>query len=132
MPLTPRRYTTALEIWMRKHGGPLYRGYSWRALLKDGAKGCADTEYGRALVPKMMESCTRGDYCALAGQGYRMLAEAMEAALPHPIDCPALLMCGEYERAGSAKRYNRAWTKGERLPLVWIPDAVHHSNTDNP
>mgnify|MGYP006983798325 CR=1 FL=1 len=40
------------------------------------------------------------------GFGYRMLAEAIKADLPYRISCPALLICGEKYKAGSAKRYN--------------------------
>ena len=40
------------------------------------------------------------------GFGYRMLAEAIKADLPYHISCPALLICGEKDKAGSAKRYN--------------------------
>lgn len=49
------------------------------------------------------------EYARLAGFGYRMLAEAIKADLPYHISCPALLICGEKDKAGSAKRYNRKW-----------------------
>ena len=68
-------------------------------------------------------------HCGLV---YRMLADALEANLPYRIDCPALLFCGVHDRAASTKRYNRAWSQGEGLSLVWVPAAGHNSNTDNP
>ena len=43
------------------------------------------------------------EYAGLAGFGYRMLAEAIKADLPYRISCPALLICGEKDKAGSAK-----------------------------
>ena len=94
--------------------------------------GCADTPYGRALMRRMMDSYSPAEYAALAAHGFRMLADAMEANLPYRIDCPALLFCGVHDRAASTKRYNRAWSAGEGLPLVWVPAAGHNSNTDNP
>ena len=30
------------------------------------------------------------------------------------------------------KPFNRKWTKGEGIPLVWIPGAGHNSNSDKP
>lgn len=45
------------------------------------------------------------EYARLAGFGYRMLAEAIKADLPYHISCPALLICGEKDKAGSAKSY---------------------------
>ena len=61
-----------------------------------------------------------------------MLAEAMEADLPYKIDCPAILICGERDHAGSAKHYNRRWAEKEGLPLFWIKGAGHNANTDRP
>ena len=63
---------------------------------------------------------------------YRMLAEAMEANLGYRIPCPALLICGEKDRAGSCVRYNRAWHQKAGIPLAWIPHAGHNANSDAP
>ena len=62
----------------------------------------------------------------------KMLADAMDADLPYVIDCPAVLICGEKDQAGSAKSYNRRWAKKEGLRVFWIKDAGHNSNTDRP
>ena len=71
-------------------------------------------------------------YARLAGFGYRMLAEAIKADLPYHISCPALLICGEKDKAGSAKSYNKKWHQREGLSLKWIKNAGHNSNTDQP
>ena len=34
-------------------------------------------------------------YAQIAGHGFKILAEAMEANLPYKIKCPAQLICGE-------------------------------------
>ena len=60
----------------------------------------------------------------------KMLAEAMEKDLPYTIHCPALLICGEQDRAGSCIRYNKAWHKDTKIPIAWIQNAGHNSNTD--
>ena len=127
-----RRYLTASELWIMKHTEMLYRPYPWKALLKAGAKGCAETEYGQTCMQEMMCAYSKDDYCALVCHGYRILAEAIEADLPYAIDCPALLICGEQDKAGYTKRYNRTWAAQEHLPLVMIPNAGHNSNTDQP
>ncbi|MGN0642142.1 MAG: alpha/beta fold hydrolase [Huintestinicola sp.] len=129
-----RCYVTAAEIWLLKRMEPVYRVYPWKMLLESGSKGCAETEYGRKLMRDIMEVYTdaREDYCHIAGTGFKMLAEAMEADRPYNIDCPALLICGEHDKAGSAKRYNRAWSEKDNIPLVWIENAGHNSNTDAP
>ena len=113
---------------------PVYRHYPWKALLKSGTKGVAVSPYGRALMGKMMKEYT-GDqerYARIAGHGFRILAQAMERDLPYALRCPALLLCGERDRAGSCVRYNRAWHRDTGIPLHWIRDAGHNSNTDQP
>lgn len=129
-----RGYTTALEIGLLKRMEPLYRLLPWRLLLRWGSSGVAVSEYGRRLMRDMMSAYTgqQERYARLAGHGYRMLAEAMEADLPYRISCPALLICGEKDRAGSCVRYNRAWHRKASIPLSWIAHAGHNANTDAP
>ena len=129
-----REYVTAAEIWLLKRMEGVYRHYPWKSLLKSGTEGVAETEYGRALMREMMMvyDGDQAHYAKLAGHGYRMLAEAMEADLPYELRCPALLICGEKDHAGSCIRYNRAWHKKTGIPIEWIKDAGHNSNTDAP
>ena len=129
-----REYVTGVEVALLKKMEPVYRCYPWRSLLKSGSAGVAVSEYGQKLMREMM-MVYDGDqerYAKLAGHGYRILAEAMEADLPYAIPCPALLICGEKDRAGSCIRYNKAWHKKTGIPIEWIPEAGHNSNTDAP
>lgn len=129
-----REYVTAPEIWLLKRMEPVYRHYPWKALLRSGTNGVATSEYGRDLMRKIM-MVYDGDqerYAAISGHGFRMLAEAMEADRPYEIRCPALLICGEKDRAGSCIRYNKAWHKKTGIPVRWIKGAGHNSNTDAP
>ena len=129
-----RSYVTAAELWLLKRMEPIYRRYPWKSLLRSGPDGTACSEYGRALMREMM-LVYDGDqrrYAQLAGHGFRILAEAIEADLPYAIPCPALLICGEKDRAGSCVRYNRAWHKRTGIQLEWIQGAGHNANTDGP
>ena len=129
-----RSYVTGLEIWLLKRMEPVYRLYPWRSLLRTGTDGVAETPYGRELMRSMM-MVYDGDkdrYARLSGHGMKMLAEAMEADLPYELRCSALLICGEKDRAGSAKRYNKAWHKKTGIPIEWIEGAGHNANTDAP
>ena len=74
----------------------------------------------------------RNRYAKISGHGFRILAEAVERDLPYEIKCPALLICGEQDHAGSCVRYNKAWHKNTGIPPEWIKDAGHNSNTDQP
>ena len=129
-----REYVSAAEIWLLKRMEPVYRHYPWKALLKSGTNGVATSAYGRRLMRDMMmvydgqQEC----YAGIAGHGFRMLAEAMEEDLPYRIKCPALLICGEKDHAGSCIRYNKAWHRKTGIPIKWIKGAGHNSNTDAP
>ena len=79
-----------------------------------------------------MESYSKREYCELAAYGYQMLADAIDAQRPYNIDCPALLLCGEKDHAGDVRKFNRSWTEGEGIPLIWVPGAGHNANVDNP
>lgn len=129
-----RRYVTAVEIWLLKRMEPVYRWYPWKTLLKQGSNGVATSAYGRQLMREMMLEFDgkQNRYAELAGHGYKMLAEAMEKDLPYEIKCPALLICGEKDKAGSCIRYSKAWHKNTGIPIAWIPGAGHNSNTDAP
>lgn len=129
-----RQYITGAELWLLKRMEPVYRHYPWKLLLKQGCSGVATSQYGRSLMLNMMMTYD-GDqkrYAELAGHGYRILAEAIEADLPYEIKCPALLICGTKDHAGSCLRYNKAWHKKSGIPIEWIEGAGHNSNTDEP
>lgn len=129
-----REYVTGAEIWMLKRVEPVYRVYPWKALLKSGTNGVAETEYGRKLMLDMMlvYDGNQERYAKISGHGFRMLAEAMELNLPCELKCPALLICGRKDHAGSCIRYNKAWHKKTGIPIEWIENAGHNSNTDKP
>ena len=129
-----RKYVTGVEIWLLKRMEPVYYYYPWKALLQSGTKGVATTEYGRKLMLDIMMEYD-GDkkrYAKLSGHGMKLLAEAYEKNLSYEITCPALLICGEKDMAGSCIRYNKAWHKNTGIPIAWIKDAGHNSNTDKP
>ncbi len=129
-----RKFTSAWEIWLLKRMEPIYRHWPWKSLLKWGVNGVAATDYGRGLMYDMM-MVYDGDqtrYATLSGHGMKMLAKAMEADLQYKIPCPAILICGERDHAGSCIRYNKAWHKETGIRLEWIKNAGHNSNTDQP
>ncbi len=103
-------------------------------LLRSGSKGVAVSAYGKKLMHDIMKGYEgqQERYAKLAGHGFRILAEAMERDLPDRIACPALLLCGEKDHAGSCIRYNKAWHKNTGIRLEWIKNAGHNSNTDAP
>lgn len=129
-----RKYYPGWEIRLLRHIEPIYRHYPWRLLVRQGARGTAETRYGRDLMARMMMVYSNDTeyYTKLVGHGYRMLVDAIDADLPYEIDCPSLLICGSKDKAGDTRSFNRRWAKGEGLPIEWIRGAGHNSNTDRP
>ncbi len=129
-----RKYVTAIELWILKRTELMYFYFPWKWLLKAGTRGVAESEYGRKLMYEMM-TVYNGDkrrYSKLSGHGFKIIAEAMEKDLPYEIKCSALLICGEKDKAGLCIKYNKAWHKRTGIPIEWIKDAGHNSNTDKP
>ncbi len=127
-----RSYYTSWEIAALKHTYWMYRAFPFRLLAKAGAAGCATTDTGRAYMESIVRSFDKKEYCQLAHDGYRALAQAVEQDRPYDIPCPTLLICGMRDKAGSTKRYSKRWSQQEDLPLTWIPDAGHNATIDNP
>lgn len=129
-----RHYITWAELWLLKRMEPVYNFYPWKWLLSSGTKGVAVTSYVRELMKAMMltYAVDKKRYAKIAGHGFKILAEAIEKDLPYKLPCPSLLICGDKDKAGSAKRYNRLWHEKEGIPIEWIKNAGHNSNTDRP
>ena len=127
-----KEYYAKWELFSLKHTEGMYKSFPWKLLVNMSAIGNAETAYGQAQMRNMMMEYKKHEFCRLAGHGFRILAEKIEQGNELPITCPMLLLCGEQDQAGLVKRYNEMWTKRAGYPLVWIPNAGHISNKDNP
>lgn len=127
-----RRYYSWWELAALRHTKLMYLSIPWKTLVRLGSTGNTTTQYGSSLMRDMMLDYNKREYCELAAHGFRVLAEAVSADRPYEIACPYRLICGEEDRAGSAKRYNRAWERHEGVPVHWIEGAGHNSNCDDP
>lgn len=127
-----RKYYTRWELALLKKTRGMYMSIPWKLLLEWGIAGTSTTKYGRQIMRKAWSAYGKEEYCDLADHGFRILAEAVESRPEYPVLCPALLLCGEKDNAGSAKSYNRRWTRQDGHKLVWLKGAGHNSNTDAP
>lgn len=127
-----KQYFKCWELWTLANMTTLLKLMPWRLLVKSGVDSAAVTPAGRKLMLAWMEEAEPKAYIALSGQGYRALGAAIRQNLPYEINVPALIICGESDKAGSAKPLNGKWAAAEKLPIVWIPDAGHLSTIDNP
>lgn len=127
-----RSYYSSWELAALRHTKLMFLLFPWKMLVDLGANNNSTTEYGRNLMRKMMLDYDKREYCDLSAHGFRVLADAVAAGRDYKIDCPYVLVCGEEDKAGSARRYNRAWERRTGTPVHWIKGAGHNSNCDNP
>ncbi|WP_165062092.1 alpha/beta fold hydrolase [Adlercreutzia sp. ZJ154] len=127
-----RSYYQGWELWSLKHTKAMFMAFPWKMLVDLGSKGNATSSYGQELMREMMQDYDKCEYCELSAHGFKVLAQAVETNRAYEPDCPVLLICGEEDGAGSAKRYNREWSKRKGIPIHWIEGAGHNSNTDKP
>lgn len=125
-------YYQGWELYFLRHTKLMYLSIPWKVLQSLGVNGCATSEYGRHIMHNMMDGFEKREYCALAAHGFQVLAEAISPNRDYALPCPTLLLCGVADHAGSAKRYNRNWSRRTGLPLHWVEGAGHNSNTDKP
>ena len=109
-----------------------YVGQAYAQLYPDKMTGFVSIDSAPLREMMLTYDGNQKRYAQIAGHGYRILAAAMEKNLPYEIKCPALLMCGTQDYAGSCIRYNKAWHRNTKIPLTWIEGAGHNSNTDKP
>ena len=127
-----KEYYAKWEIISLKYTEGMYKSFPWKLLVNMSVTGNAETAYGQGCMRNIMLDYEKYEFCRLAGHGFRILAEKIEQDDEAKITCPVLLLCGENDQAGFVKRYNEMWTKRTGYPLVWIPNAGHISNIDNP
>lgn len=125
-------YFSGWELAALRHTKLMYLSIPWNTLKRLGTNGTATSEYGRVVMAAMMDGYGKHEYCELAAHGFRILADAVSPERSYALPCPAMLVCGTKDSAGSAKRYNREWTRRAGLPLHWVEGAGHNSNTDAP
>lgn len=129
-----RKFIKDRELWMLKRMRSTYYRFPWKFLVRVATNGVATSDYGRNLMREMM-MVYEGDkerYADLTSHGFKLIAEGMESDLPYLIKCPALLICGEKDRVGYCLRLNKEWHEDTGIPIVWVKDAGHNSNTDKP
>ncbi len=127
-PYGEKYYSKSDKWWLRQ--------VEWMAmlypnpLLKRGiAKQCTRTKEAYDNMKRMLSSYNKKELCHLMGIGY---AGFLEDNCDIKINCPVMLMVGEHDRTGKVRHYNKEWAKDLNVPVVWITNAAHNANDDNP
>lgn len=77
----------------------------------------------------MLSCYDKKELCHLMGIGF---GGFIEDNCDLNITCPLMLIVGDKDKTGKVISYNKQWSKDTGVPVVWIKDAAHNSNDDQP
>ena len=103
--------------------------FSLKTIKQAIAKQNTVTQAGYANMISMLVPYGKKEICHLMGIGY---AGFLEDNCELKIECPVLLLVGEKDNTGKVKQYNKARSRRTGSDIIWIPNAAHNSNVDNP
>lgn len=122
-------YYSKSDVWWLRQIEWMSMLFTEKMLKTSMSKQNAVTKIGQANMLAMIDRYDKAQLCHLMGMGY---AGFLDDNRELHISCPVLLIVGEREKTGKVKSYNREWAKRTGFPFVWIPNAAHNSNVDNP
>lgn len=122
-------YYSKSDIWWLKQMEWMCKPFSEKLLKVSIAKQTAVTRAGRENMLQMLYDYEKTELCHLMVIGY---AGFLEDNKELKISCPALILVGEKDNTGKVKQYNKEWSKRTGIKIIWIPNAAHNSNVDNP
>ncbi len=121
-------YYSKSDQWWVKRAGAMARWFPENVLQKSMARSVSRTQYGYDMMIQMMRPLTKQDISEQMDIAYgKFLDENQDMHL----ECPVLLLLGEYDKTGKVTQYSREWARKEGYPLVMIRNAAHFSNADN-
>ncbi len=122
------KYYSKSDLWWLRQIEWMSRCYPHKVLVNSIAKSVSTTEYARRNMLEALKSYSKRELCRLMGMGYASFAKENRDI---KIDCPVLILVGEYDRTGKVRQYCEKWHEGENCPLHIIKNAAHNSNVDN-
>lgn len=127
-----RSYYRGIELFFLQRIHHMYRFMNWDSLKKRSIASNACTPDARHRAAEVLASYDKASYSELMAAGFRAHVEEVLRGRDYKLPCPALLLCGEYDTTGAAKRTMTEWSQQESIPLRLIPNAAHNVTWDNP
>lgn len=122
------KYYTKSDLWWLRQIGWMSRCYPYKSLVNSIVKSVSVTEYARHNMLEALKPYSKKELCTLMGMGY---ASFVKENCDMKIDCPVLVLVGEYDRTGKVRHYCQQWHESEKYPLHMIKNAAYNSNADN-
>jgi pimeloyl-ACP methyl ester carboxylesterase len=120
---------SAAESFAVKFAKPLLALYPFKTLVEQSAKQCGLTEQAREYARDVFYKSNKKKMVEITLAVLECLGEDTEYRFP----VPALLLCGRQEVSGNIRKAMPLWASEDaNCSLVWVEDAGHCSNMDNP
>ncbi|MBQ3919572.1 MAG: alpha/beta hydrolase [Oscillospiraceae bacterium] len=126
------KYMSAMTKFILRRTEKIFLMYPWQLMKILVSVSVARTLYGQRLMYRTLSDYSKEEYCRLMGNGFYMVAEAIDRDIDAECSCPVLLICGKQDITGLVRRFNRQWSRDTGYDIAWIDDAAHNSNTDRP
>lgn len=126
-PLNPYYYSK-FDRWCLKKVKPLAKPYSDKILRKAMAKSVSKTQYAYDMMMEMLTPLSKEDLVEQMDIAYGCF---IDECVNTRLECPVIILLGEYDKTGKVKKYCETWSEREGYPLHIIKGAAHFSNADN-
>lgn len=122
----PLTVAEKIGLWM----SPLiFKVYPTNLLIRQSAKLCGNTAYTQNYVKRAMHQIGKKRFVEIMNSLRQALHEDEQYKLP----CPTLLICGKDDKTRNIIKAMKDWSATDSAcTLVWIADAGHASNMDQP
>lgn len=122
------KYYSKLDIWLIKHISFFAKLFPENILKKSMAKSISKTKYSYEKMIDIYKNYTKADMIKQLDMYYKQfIIENKDISL----QCPVLLIAGEYDNTGKVLYYSKEWAKDLKADLYIIKNAAHFSNADN-
>lgn len=125
-PLGKDNYKKTDLFWV-KHFRLFASFYPYNYYCKVSSKQAAITSAGRENMYNALIKLGRENMLIASDKIYNSFATHENVELK----CPVLLVCGDSDKVGYVKKYNKLWHENKNYPIEIIPNAGHNSNYDN-
>jgi pimeloyl-ACP methyl ester carboxylesterase len=118
-----------LESFGLKISRFILKRYPWKALVRQSANACGNTEYTKRYVGQCFEKMDKDNFIDIMMSVLYCLHEDQEYQFKQPV----LLICGKNDITGNIRKAMTSWPKNDgTCKLCMIENAGHNSNQDNP
>lgn len=122
------KYYSKSDIFWLKQVEWMTHLFTTKLLKKSMSKQVSYITDSYQLMMKMYENSTKKEIAKQMGIAY---GKFINENIDININCPVLILLGEYDKTGNVKKYCFEWSKTTGFPIKIIRNASHFSNSDN-